>query len=151
MLVVGYQRKWTGPLWQEGVSTSVINYRKSYFEMSSRHVSCEEEKASAVRTLAPGSRALPNQLLVRSGVKMYSRLFWESQRPMLEVLHRPIVYIAEGCGKPGQGRREPLKCDTPSFSKVGNPGLGRGAILPRSKGPFRLAVPWRTFRGLDRT
>lgn len=82
---------------------------------------------------------------------MYSRLFWESQKPMLEVL-QPLARIPEGCRKPGQGRREPLRCDTPSFSKAGgNLGLGRGAILPRSKGPFRLAVPWRTFRGLDRT
>lgn len=35
-LVVGYQRKWTGPLWQGGVSESVVNYRKSYCEMSGR-------------------------------------------------------------------------------------------------------------------
>lgn len=81
---------------------------------------------------------------------MYSRLCWESQRPMLKTL-QPEMYTAEGCREPGQGRREPLICDTPSFSRVGNPGLGRGAILPRSKGPFRLDVPWRTFRGLDRT
>lgn len=44
MLVVGYQRKWIGPLWQGGVSTSVINYRKSYFEMSSRHVVAKKKK-----------------------------------------------------------------------------------------------------------
>lgn len=81
---------------------------------------------------------------------MYSRLFWASQRPVLEIPTQKCI-MQEGAGIPSRAEENRSNATRLLFSKVCSSGLGRGAILPRAKGPFRLAVPWRTFRGLGRT
>ena len=51
---------------------------------------------------------MPDQLLVRWRVEIYSRLFWASQRPALEVPTQWCIMQEEGAGTLGRAEEDRL-------------------------------------------